>query len=103
MQLNAVFVRVPNPHANVLVAIKTGERQLFKTINDLLLFFFTWLVAFGKADHTSAVAPLVWASVDQVGRDRCIPAKNLRHWTTGDVLWLSAGITDQIAVQRSQT
>ena len=98
MQLNAVFVRVPNPHASVLVTIETGERQLFETINDLLLFFFIWLVAFGKADHTSAVAPLVWASVDQVGHDRSIPTKNLRQWITGDVLWLSAGIADQIAV-----
>ena len=78
MQLYAVFVRMPYPHAGVLVAIETGEGQLFETINNLLLFLVVWPVGFGKADDTRAVAPLVWASVDQVGHDPGITTKNLR-------------------------
>ena len=98
MQLHSVFVRVSHPHASVLVAIKTGEGQFFEAINDLLLFLVAWPVGFGKADDTSAVAPLMWASINQVGHNRSITTKDLRQWIAGDVLWLSVGITDQIAV-----
>jgi hypothetical protein len=98
MQLYAVFMRVPHPHARELIAIETGEGQLFETINDPLLFFFAWFVALGKTDDTSAIAPLVRAGIDQVSHDRGITTKDLRQWIAGDVLWLSVGITDQIAV-----
>jgi hypothetical protein len=55
-------------------------------VNHMPLFFFAWLVAPGKTDDTGAVAPLVGASIDQVGHDRGIAAKNLRQWIAGKLV-----------------
>jgi hypothetical protein len=98
MQLNAVFVGMTHPQARKLVAIKACESDFLEAINHVLLLTFGRGVSCGETDHTSAVAPLVRACVDQIGHDLRIAAQDLGQRITGDFLGLPISIADQVAV-----
>jgi len=98
VELDAVFVGMSDPKHLILRRVQPREGQPLEVVHYLGLLLLGRGVGGGKADHASAVGPLVSASVDQGFGAVGIAAQNLWQRLAGHGDRLAVSIADQVAV-----
>ncbi len=78
MQLDAILVGVAHPEAGVAVGIEARESDLLETVDHRLLLILGRRILVRETDDTGAIAPFVWAGVNQVDH---------AFWIARDDLW----------------
>ena len=98
MSLDVVFVGMSDPEHVILRWVQPHEGQTLEVVHDLGLLFLARRIGGGKADHASAVGPLVAAGVNERFGAVRITAKDLGQGLAGHGHGLSVRIADQVAV-----
>ncbi|CUJ97584.1 hypothetical protein RUE5091_01822 [Ruegeria denitrificans] len=94
MQLNSVFVAVPDPEQVELLTVHTSECQCLEGVHDFDLLGFGGCVLAGKADDARAVGPLIATGVDQGLGAGGIAAQHFRQRIAYDRHGLAISIAD---------